>query len=149
MPKLTQKSSSPPRPTRRPPPMLPDPPSSDPSFSSRWEEMEGLRFTFLMHFRWDDAEAMQRVAQLLYSLILETPVLGEEPLPGPETRWELVAGLAELKFLEGYFTSVFNEHRDSSLPPDVEELSRYAGGIASGLSDLAFRLNEELAKWRT
>jgi hypothetical protein len=81
-------------------------------------------------------------------LILETPVMGEETLPEPETRWELVAGLAELKFLEGYFMSVFNEHRDSSLPTDVEDLSRFAGGIASGLSDLAFRLNEELGKWR-
>ena len=95
----------------------------------------------------EDGAALRGTAQLLYSYGLEVEQEGSE-LPEPETRWELVAGLAELKFLEGYFTSVFNEHRDSSLPPNVEELSRFAGGIASGLSDLAFRLNAELGKWR-
>ena len=120
-------------------PVLPDPPSSDPPFSSQWEKWEGFRFTFLRYFGREDSEALQRVAQLLYSYGLEVEQEGSE-LPEPETRWEMVAGLAEPKFLEGYFTSVFNEHRDSSLPPDVEELSRFAGGIASGLSDLAFRL---------
>jgi hypothetical protein len=69
-------------------------------------------------------------------------------MPEPETRWELVAVLSELRFLEGYLTSVFEEHRLSSLPPRVEELSRFAGGLAHDVGEIAVRLNEELAKWR-
>ena len=153
MPELIQESSKrpsppPPSPPRNPPPLPPALPLTAASFASGWERWEGFRFTFLRHFKRVDVDALTGVAQLLYSLILETPILGEEPLPGPETRWELVAVLSELRFLEGFLMSVFEEHQKSSLPPEVEELSLFAGGIASDLADIAHRLNEELAKWR-
>ena len=136
-------------PPGNPPPSAPVLPMNAMAFSTGWEKWEGFRFTFLRYFKREDADALVRHAQLLYSLILEAPRLGEDSLPGPETRWELVAALAELRFLEGFLASVFEEHKGSSLPPKVEELSRFAGGIAADIGDIAFRLNEELAKWRT
>ena len=153
MPDLARKSTLPPLPTcaigsTLPPPMPPLPPiiPTDPSFASEWESFEGFRFTFLRHFpRPEDSTALQAVAQLLYDLILESP---RGPQLDPPTRWELVAALAELRFLEGYLTSVFLEHKVSSLPPEVEALSRFAGGIAEDVARVARRLNEELAKWR-
>ncbi|MBW8874497.1 MAG: hypothetical protein JF614_06000 [Acidobacteria bacterium] len=115
---------------------------------SDWEDWEGFRFTFLRYFNPEDVAALRGTAQLLYSMVLETPRLAPDAYPPPETRWELVAVLSELRFLEGFLTSVFEEHRVSSLPPKVEELCRFAGGLASDLADMGFRLNEELAKWR-
>ena len=39
-------------------------------------------------------------------MVLETPRLAPDAYPPPETRWELVAVLSELRFLEGFLTSV-------------------------------------------
>ncbi len=148
MPELTpQCSSDPASPPRHP---MPIPPAAPPpkAIASEWEKWEGFRFTFLRYFNPEDVAALRGTAQLIYSMVLEAPRLPPDTYPSPETRWELTAVLAELRFLEGYLTSVFEEHRVSSLPPKVEELSRFAGGLASDVSDIAHRLNEELAKWR-
>jgi hypothetical protein len=142
MPELTPKST-PPSPPEPPPPIPP------PMLVKDWELWEGFRFTFLRHFtRPEDCAALRQVAQLLYDLVLERTPTGWPELPAPETRWEMVAVLAELRFLEGFLTSVFKEHQVCSLPPDVEKLSRFAGGIAYELSEIARRLNEELHNWR-
>jgi hypothetical protein len=143
-----RKQSTPPS-APPPPPTFPDfPPPPPRAVTSDWEQWEGFRFTFLRHFpRERDTKALRGLAQLLYDLILESP-RPAEPLPGPETRWELVAALGELRFLQGYLLSVFEEHRVSSLPPEVESLSRLAGGISYDVGEIADRLSEELAKWR-
>jgi ribosomal protein L10 len=60
----------------------------------------------------------------------------------------MVAALGELRFLEGYFLSIYEAHRVSSLPPKEEELSRFAGGISEDVARIAHRVNEELSKWR-
>ena len=149
MPELTPQST--PSPDSDPLPEVDFPPAPPPprAIAKDWEDWEGFRFTFLRHFpRPEDSDALRGVAQLLYDLVLETPHPDWPQLPGPETRWELVSVLSELRFLEGYLTSVFEEHRVSSLPPEVEELSRYAGGLAYDLGEIADRLNQELAKWR-
>lgn len=129
-------------------PDFPPPPPPPRAVAKDWEQWEGFRFTFLRHFpRPEDSDALRHIAQLLYDLVLESPHPDWPELPGPETRWELVSVLSELRFLEGYLTSVFEEHRVSSLPPEVEELSRYAGGIAYDLSEISDRLSKELMKW--
>jgi len=129
---------------------MPEPPPESPpkAVTSEWAQWEGFRLTFLRYFTPEDVAALRGMAQLLYSMVLEAPRLPPDTYPAPETRWELTAVLAELRFLEGFLTSVFDEHRVSSLSPGAEELSRFAGGLASNVSDLAFRLNEELGKWR-
>jgi hypothetical protein len=152
MPELVEESTTPAEtpPDPPPPPMFPDfPPPPPRAVAKDWERWEGFRFTFLRHFpRPEDSDALRYIGQLLYDLVLEVPHPDWPQPPGPETRWELVAVLGELRFLEGFLTSVFEEHRVSSLPPEVEELSKFAGGIAYDLSEISDRLNRELAKWR-
>ncbi len=113
-----------------------------------WEDWEGFRFTFLRYFNPEDVAALRGIAQLLYDMVLETPRLKPDTYPPPETRWELVAVLSELRFLEGFLTSVQATKVKASLPAKVEKLCDFAGGLAYELSEMGRRLNEELAKWR-
>jgi hypothetical protein len=137
----------PPTPPRRPMPQLlpPEPPST--TIGGDWESWEGFRFTFLRYFKPEDVAALRGVAQLLYNLILETPGLGEN-YPPPETQWDMIAVLSELRFLQGFLSTVSASSRQSSHPPKVEELCYFAGGLAWELNNMGDRLNEELAKWR-
>ncbi|HEX4966196.1 MAG TPA: hypothetical protein VF173_35635 [Thermoanaerobaculia bacterium] len=93
--------------------------------------------------------SLRGTAQLLYNLILEAPSLGEDSYPPPETRWEMVAALSELRFLQGFLSTISASRRQSSFPPEVEELCDLAGRIAWELSEITRRLNEELLKWRS
>lgn len=120
-----------------------------PRLVREWEKWEGFRFTFLFHFtRPEDADALRQVAQTLYDLVLDRAPGVWPSHPSPSTRWEMVAAMCELRFLEGYLRSVHREHQISSLPPEVEELSKFAGVIAHELSQIADRVNEELKKFR-
>ena len=140
MPELEKEFIPPPEPPSLPPPRL---------ITDDWENWEGFRFTFLRHFtRPEDSAALRQVAQLLYDLVLERTPTGWPEMPLPETRWEMVAVLAELRFLEGYCRTVFREHQVCSLPPEVEELSRFAGGLSYEIGEMARRLNEKLSVWR-
>jgi hypothetical protein len=60
----------------------------------------------------------------------------------------MVAALAEMRFLEGFLKSVYKEHQVCSLPPEVEELSRFAGVLSYEIGEMGRRLNEELSKFR-
>ena len=122
-------------------------PHSTPTPPPQWERMEGFRSTFLLHFPIPHADALQRVAQLLYDLVLDSPPDPERIEDIPWTRWELSAALTELKFIESYLMSVFQEHKVSSLPPDVAKLSKLAGGIAGDLSRVIEEFEGVLAKW--
>ena len=138
----------PPTPPRRPMPQLipPEPPSN--TISGDWENWEGFRFTFLRYFPPEDVAALRGVAQIIYDLVLEEPRLPADMYPPPETRWEMVAVLSELRFLQGYLSTISASRRQSSLPEKVEELCDFAGGMAWEVSEMARKLNEELAKWR-
>jgi hypothetical protein len=148
IPPLGLHSAAPPgTPPRRPMPRLipPEPPGT--AIGNDWESWEGFRFTFLRYFKPEDVAALRGTAQLIYNLILDAPSLGQD-YPPPETRWELVAVLSELRFLQGFLTTISESSRKSSHPADVEKLCHYAGEMAWELSEIARRLNEELAKWR-
>jgi hypothetical protein len=147
-PSASSAASPPPTPPRRPMPQLipPEPPSN--TISGDWEDWEGFRFTFLRYFPPEDVAALRGVAQILYDLVLEEPRLPADAYPPPETRWEMVAVLSELRFLQGFLSTVSASRRQSSLPPKVEELCDYAGGLAWELANMGDNLNEELAKWR-
>jgi hypothetical protein len=146
-PSPSDAAAPPPTPPRRPMPRLipPEPPGG--AVSNDWEDWEGFRFTFLQYFKPEDVAALRGHARLLFNLILETPRLGQD-YPPPPTRWEMVAGLSEVRFLQGYFSAISANRRKSSLPENVEELCDFAGGLAWELSEMGRKLNEELAKWR-
>ncbi len=144
MPKLTADPTPPIRPMPEPPPAPPPR-----AIASDWEDHEGFRFTFLRHFsRPEDTEALQGLSRLLYEMVLEHPRLEWPEQPEPETRWELVAVLAEFRFLEGHLGSIFQEKDKCSLTPEVETLCLFAGGLAYEIGEMGRRLNEELGKWR-
>jgi hypothetical protein len=127
-----------------------NPPPLPPAASSTvndWERYEGFRQTFLIHFRTQDQETFQHLAQFLFDAILERP-LTDEALPGPWTGWELRAALAEMRFLEGYLRSVWQEKDASSLPRAVEELCSFAAGASAGLAEVALTLEQELNRWQ-
>jgi hypothetical protein len=128
-----------------PPPSSPPPPAAS-STVTDWERYEGLRQTFLIHFPLETQEAFQYAAQFAYDAILEKPA--EHPLPGPWTAWELHAALAEMRFLEGYLRSVWQEKEVSSLPRSVEELCSYAAGASAGIADVSLTLEKELTRWQ-
>ena len=62
--------------------------------------------------------------------------LPPDTYPAPETRWELVAVLSELRFLEGFLTSVRAAKTKSSLPAKVEKLCDFAGGLAYEIGEI-------------
>ena len=126
-------------------PDLPDSTPPDPLLD--WESREAFRATYLIHFPPEHADTLQRHAQILYDYALEKPEKRPE-LRGPWTLWEVLAALSEMRFIEGYLRSVFEEHRISSLSPEVEKLSRMAGGMAWDLSEVTRTYKGELAKWQ-
>jgi hypothetical protein len=154
MPELTAHSipKTPPLPPSlyaAPPSEPPEPPSSPPSSSaSKWEPYEGFRFTFLLHFTLDEQAALQKVAQMLFDAALERPRPQDLPEQNaPWMLWEMRTALSEMHYLEGYLGTIFDAHRLSSLPPEVEKLSKMAGGIASELDDVIHSFDQELRKW--
>jgi hypothetical protein len=118
-----------------------------PDIRANWERFEGFRTTFLIHFRLEDQEAFQRVAHFLFDAILERP-LTDEALPDPWTGWELAAALSEMRFLEGYLRSVWQEKTASSLPRAVEQLCDIAAGAVAGLAEVSLTLEQELGRWQ-
>jgi hypothetical protein len=133
-------------PSEPPPPGSPPPAPAASSTVADWERYEGLRQTFLIHFPLETQEAFQHAARFAYDAILEKPA--EHPLPGPWTAWELVAALAEMRFLEGYLQSIRREKEVSSLPRKVEKLCDIAANALAGLHEVAFDLERGLAEWR-
>jgi len=113
------------------------PPGLDPA---RWEDFEGFRETFLLHFTEPGHNAALRsLGELLYSLVLEAPYA----LPDPAEGWVRVhtrAALADLRFLEGFLLFLGEERRDAGATPEEERLSRSAGRTARSLCRIADRL---------
>ncbi len=109
-----------------------------------WEPLEGFRFTFLRHFAHpQEASALRQVAQILYDLVLDRPQNTDLP-QDLETRSELVAALAELRFLQAYLASVSSEQKLCSLPKEALELCRIAGTLALEMDGMARRLTSAL-----
>jgi hypothetical protein len=116
-------------------------PHLDPAF---WEKHEGFRETFLLHYTEPKAnETLRNLGNLLFDLSLEREDQGPSR-PESSTRSELQAALADLRFLEGFLTSVGRGHIVSSLAPEDIGLSRFAAGQALNLGAIANRIEEEL-----
>lgn len=133
MPELTPQSTPPPV---TPPPMI---------APETWEDFQGFRESFLYHFpRPQDNTALRHLGRLLYELALETA--GIMPDSGESaTRTELRAAMGDLRHLEGFLTSVSQEHREASLSPEDARLSNLATAWAWDTRRIAERIATALA----
>lgn len=118
-------------------PMLRDP--------GQWEEVEGFRHTFLIHFTQPkDAAALRQIARLLYDCALD--VAGGWPrsslLPAVE---QVMAGAAECRYLEGFFGMVAREGEEASLAREEIRISQLAVGYAAAARALAAQIERDLA----
>ena len=127
-----------------PPPAV-TPPTIDPA---RWEDFEGFRETFLLYFtRSPDNAALRTVATLLYDLVLESgPLMPDHPEGWVRT--QVRAGLAELRYLQGFLASLTLEAEGASLEPYEEHLYRFAGARAAVLGTVADEIEAQLGAWR-
>jgi hypothetical protein len=121
--------------------MVTKPPALDPF---EWEESPVFRETFLLHVTVPEYNAALRtVARFLYEMALE---YRHWPAP-PEshTTSEMRAALADLRHLQGYFSSVGRERRNSRLSPLDADLARLAARLGLSVAVLADEIEETLA----
>jgi hypothetical protein len=140
MPELTPQSTS----TSPPDPVFENPlPLHDPEV---WEAFPAFRETFLMHVTpLGYSTALRVLGQMLYGLVLEPPT-GWPEWEASATRTELSAAVADLRHLQGFLTSVGQEHEAASLGPIDERLSRFAERQAREVARLAERIEKELGE---
>jgi hypothetical protein len=118
-------------------------PQVDPA---HWEEHEGFRETFLLHFTGQEANGtLRRFAQILWELVLEASRNWPQH-PESTTRLELRAALGDLRHLEGFLGAVGQEHSVSSLAAEERGLSRFAGKQAVKVRKIADVIERELAQ---
>ena len=108
-----------------------------------WNEADSFRETTLQHFDPEDRDALRHVGRLLYDLALEvTRENGSEP---SMTRAELAAVAADLRYTSGYLAMVGREAEESTLQPDDDALSHFAGKLAGQVGSLAAAIERTLA----
>lgn len=141
MPELTQFD-----PADRPESTPVTPPTIDPT---RWEDFEGFRESFLLHFtRQADNAALRTVATLLFDLVLEASTALIPPQPEGWARAQIRAAVADLRFLQGLLGSFTQEAEGSSLEPFEDHLYRFAGARSAVLGKVADEIEEQLGPWR-
>jgi hypothetical protein len=112
---------------------------------TEWEAHEGFRETLLLHYTEPKANATLRsLGDFLFNVSLESA--GDWPHhPEGETRSELRAALADLRHLQGFLSSVGQEHVVSSLTAEDDDLSLFAGQQAIEVRRIADLIEEKLA----
>jgi hypothetical protein len=131
-------------PESTPPPAALTPPTLDPA---RWEDFNGYRETFLVYFPDPVANAsLRRCADLYYQLILESPLVMPEQ-PEGWVRSQIRAAVADLRFLQG-FLSTLGDEADTSNTPHEEHLCRFAGARAEVIGKAADEIDAQLGAWR-
>jgi hypothetical protein len=127
------------------PPLAVTPPI-DPA---RWEDFEGFRESFLLHFtKQPDNAALRTVATLLYDLALEASTALLPSHPEGWARAQVRAAVADLRFLQGFLDSLTKEAEGSSLEPFEEHLYRFSGARAVVLAKVADEIEAQLGPWR-
>ncbi|HBL25316.1 MAG TPA: hypothetical protein DD490_00595 [Acidobacteria bacterium] len=116
--------------------------------AAQWEDFEGFRETFLVHFADPEHKvALRRLGQLLYALILEAPY--PPPQPEGEGAWvrsHLGAALADLRFLQGFLGFVGQEGGDGGSARELTLLCQAAGRISRAVGREAERLEGALGQ---
>jgi hypothetical protein len=114
-----------------------------------WEDHEGFRETFLLHYTAPEAnQTLRRLGGLMFNQALERVDLWPKR-PESSTRAELLAAVADLRFLEGYLGAVGQEHVISSLSSGDNALSQRAAGWALEVGGIAAQIEEELVRWKS
>jgi hypothetical protein len=137
MPELVQKSI-PPAPVLSPPPFA--------SLPREWEMLCVFRETFLVWLTPPGAaDAFRFIGNLFFDLMLNAedwPTWTESPV-----RAELRAVAADLRFLQGFLTTIGTPERASELSVEDARLSRFAACQAAEVTGIAQRIEEKLAQW--
>lgn len=108
-----------------------------------WNEADSVRETTLICIDDpEDREAIRKAGRLLYNLALEA---ARWPAEESETRRELRAAAADLRYLEGFFFTVERQAEDSSLSAADQALTRIAGKLARKVGALAGRIEGRLS----
>jgi len=136
MPELSPKST--------PPPIL----LLTPSFASpprEWEELCVFRETFLVWLTPPGAaDAFRFVGNLFFDLMLNAedwPTWTESPVHA-----ELRAAAVDLRFLQGFLTTIGTQERTSELSLEDARLSRLAARQAAEVARVAHRIEQGLAQ---
>ncbi len=113
--------------------------------ASEWEAAEGFRHTFLIHFTPQGlAASLRQAGQNLYDGALENS--GGWPRSRmPPVLEQVVAGVAELRFIEGFYGMVGREAEETSLTRVEIKISNLAVEYAAAAGALATRIEEDLA----
>lgn len=112
-----------------------------------WEDFNGYRETFLLHFPDPVTNAaLRRTADLYYQLILESPLVMPDQ-PEGWVRSQIRAAVADLRFLQGFLAFLGGE-AETSLTPHEEHLCRFAGARAEVIGRAADEIESELGPWR-
>ena len=133
---------------------MPDQPQSTPApipclDPALWEDHQGFRETLLLHFTDPKANTTLRgLGELLFNVSLECAGDWPHHLEGT-TRSELRAALADLRHLQGFLSSVGQEHLVSSLNSADDVLSQFAAGQADEIRRIADQIEEALVPSRT
>jgi hypothetical protein len=121
------------------------PPTLDPA---TWEDFEGFRETFLLYFPDPETNAaLRKVADLLYTLILESPVVMPDQ-PEGWVRAQIRAAVADLRFLQGLLAFMGEDADATAHTPHEEHLCRLLGNRSLVLKHLADEIEEQLGPWR-
>ncbi|HEX9942990.1 MAG TPA: hypothetical protein VGG03_13310 [Thermoanaerobaculia bacterium] len=91
------------------------------------------------------ADAFRFVGNLFFDLMLNAedwPTWTESPVQA-----ELRAAAADLRFLQGFLTTIRTQERASELSVEDARLSRLAARQAAEVAGIARRIEEELARW--
>ncbi len=130
----------------QPPTSIADPAAVPPVLDpSRWEDFEGFRETFLLNFSDPrDNAVLRALGRTLYHLILEAAHV----MPGPREGWvraHLRAGVADLRFLQGFLAFIGEERESVDLPAGEEDLCRLVARNARALGRIADGIEARLA----
>ncbi|MEP7010488.1 MAG: hypothetical protein ABJC13_09220 [Acidobacteriota bacterium] len=113
--------------------------------ASEWEAVEGFRHTFLIHFTPQGlAASLRQAGQNLYDGALESSG-GWPRSPTPPVVEQVMAGVAELRFIEGFYGMVGREAEETSLTRVEIKISNLAVEYAAAAGALAAQIEQDLA----
>jgi hypothetical protein len=154
MPELIQDSTCPP--IAAPPPVPPgyppippevDPPAVPPVINpGEWENFAVFRESFMIYISEPEFNAALRTAaEYFFGMLLECCPDWPE-WPESSTRTEARALVADLRHLQGFATTMGQEHHISSLTPEDAKLSKHAAKVARLLKQVADVFERKLAQ---
>ena len=122
---------------------MPDRPDSTVPIPDRlvFERFHGFREVTLSYFEPADADALRRVALLLYQLATDGHY---GPRPESATRYSMSAALLDLHFMRGYLADIGRSQEETSLSNADARLALLAEELAGAVGRVADALQAGL-----